>query len=136
MTTEPTNDKPHVLDTDQLRAAVLALLERANDTLAFRPGIDTAAEYADQLSVLVADLASSSFELAYATTALRLVRAAALRVECRDAAVRDVFGLEPVAGWEYATDIGTRTFWGDNPPSFPALHLDMAKLIPDEEVPF
>lgn len=136
MTTETTNNKPQVLDTDQLRAALRALLERANGTLGFRPDNESAAGYSDQLSALVTDLASASYELAYATTALRLLLAAANRVNCRNDAVRDVFDLEPVVGWEFVTSVGSRDFWGDNPPSFPALHLDSARLIPDEELPF
>lgn len=137
MITEPTNDKPQVLDTDQLRAALLALLERANGTLGFKPENATAAGYSDQLSALLTDLASASYELAYATTALRILLAAAHRVDCRNAAVRDVFDLDPASRWEFITSVGTQTIWGDTPPTFPALHLDYAgKLIDDEDVPF
>ncbi|MFN8469340.1 MAG: hypothetical protein U0X20_27535 [Caldilineaceae bacterium] len=135
MTTETTTDKPQILDRAQLRTAVLDLLERANAALDVRPDTTTAGDYAARLTGLVDELADTSYLLANALPALRILWQAAQRVDYRRDAVCDVFNLGKPAEWTFTSNLGERVFLRDVNPVFPALGIDYVNMI-DEDVPF
>lgn len=138
MTTDTSNNTTaNVLDVDQLRAALLDLLTRANTALEHKPNAETAGEFTERLVNLSLEIDTASFHLSHAVAALRMLHTAARRVFVRHDALREVFDLDTAAGRELTSNIGDRTFWGEAQPVFPALRMDYTPLaLLDEDIPF
>lgn len=141
MTTDTTNNTTaNVLDVDQLRAALLDLLTRADAALGYRPDNATAEEYSDRLWALNGEAQELADALSFALPALRTLRTVHERVIYRFAALAEVFGTPEIPDPQAAglvTDAGEYTFWGDAGGLYPNLHLDYTRqTMLDEDLPF
>lgn len=137
MTTDTTTKTTtNILDADQLRAALLDLLTRAETALEVKPNGETAREYAATLEALDEQFIAASDQLAHALPALRILQEAWQRIHGRYDALAEVFDLGTALPWEFVTDIGERTFWGDKEPVFPALRMNFTQEPIDYNSPF
>ena len=141
MTTDTINTTAeNIIDVDQLRAALLDLLTRANTALEQKPNGETSGDLAERLLTLGGEIEDLTHYLVLALPAIRILQTAQNRIAWRYGALCEVFGLPSCAddpsAFAIVTDAGEGTFWGEGEPVFPALGLDFTQKPIDYDSPF